>query len=129
MKVQARVLKIKVAKFTPKDGSVEFAITYSNDTTKEIMKTDKVVYPESLAKRVVAEVRRTIKSAHQTFEGGELIDKGVDVYVEKEEQLTRQLAHFLEEVRMKVEVVRSMKTSNGYMDAVRAVNRMELAIQ
>jgi hypothetical protein len=46
MKVQARVLKIKVAKFTPKDGSVEFAITYSNDTTKEIMKTDKVVYPE-----------------------------------------------------------------------------------
>jgi hypothetical protein len=30
---------------------------------------------------------------------------------------------------MKVEVVRSMKTSNGYMDAVRAVNRMELAIQ
>jgi hypothetical protein len=126
--VRIRVLKLKVAKLTPKDGSVELAITYSNESTKEILKTDKVVYPDSLARRILAEIRKTVRSAHKTFDNGELVEEDLDVSIDKEEQVTRQISHFLEEVRIKVEVVRGMKSADGYMDSVRAVQRMELVL-
>lgn len=124
-----KVLKLKVARFLPKDGLVEFAITYSNETTKEILKTDKVSYPESLARRILAEVRKTVKSAHKVWDDGELREMEADVVIDREDALVRQMTTFLETIRVKAEVVRHMKTADGYMDAVRSVNRMELILK
>jgi hypothetical protein len=120
--------RIKVIKFLPKEGVVELQISYSNDGKKEILKTERVVYPESLARRVLAEIRRTVKSAHQKFEDGEILDKYVNVTVENEEEVTKKLTHFLEEIRVNISKVQNMKVAEGYIDSVREVSKMELSL-
>ncbi|MFH1511600.1 MAG: hypothetical protein ABIF10_07970 [Candidatus Woesearchaeota archaeon] len=127
-KVVVKLHKVKVAKFTPKDGSVELAITYSDDSVKEILKSDRIVYPESFARRIIAEVRKTVKSSRQTFEDGELVQRDIEVQVQEEEMVVREISHFLEAVRVKVQIVKNMKSANGYMDAVRQINSMQLVL-
>lgn len=127
-KVVVRLQRLKVAKFTPKDGSVELAITYSDDSVKEIMKCDKILYPESFARRIIAEVRKTVKSSHNTFDDGEVVRQDIEVQVPDEETIVREMAHFLEAVRVKVQVVKNMKSANGYMDAVRQINSMQVSL-
>jgi hypothetical protein len=127
--VHIRLGKVNVTKFLPKEGVVELQISYSNDAKKEILKTERVIYPESLARRILAEVRRTVKSAHQKFEDGEILDKYVNVTVEDEEQVTKKLSHFLEELRVKISKVQNMKVAEGYIDSVREVSKMELALK
>jgi hypothetical protein len=127
--VHIRLGKVNVTKFLPKEGVVELQISYSNDAKKEILKTERVIYPESLARRILAEVRRTVKSAHQKFEDGEILDKYVNVTVEDEEQVTKKLSHFLEELRVKISKVQNRKVAEGYIDSVREVSKMELALK
>ena len=126
--IHVKLLRIKVAKFIPRDGSVELSITYSNETIKEILKTERIVYPESMARRIIAEIRRTIKSAHTTFESGEILDSYVNVTVEEEDAVIKKVAHFLEQLRMHIERVKSMKVAHGYIDAVRSVRSMGLDV-
>ena len=78
---------------------------------KEILKTERIVYPDSLSRRIIAEIRKTVKSAHKKFEEGEILDRYVNVTVDQEEKLTRKMAHFLEQLRVNIEKVRSKKTA------------------
>lgn len=126
--VQVKLFKIKVAKFIPKDGSVELSITYGNKSIKEILKTERIVYPTSLARRIIAEVKKTVKSAHHRFEDRELLDT-IKVNVKNEKDLVKKIAHFLQQLRIKVERVRNMKIAEGYIDAVREVDRMVLQLE
>lgn len=127
--VSIRILKLKVSRFFPKDAKVELSIVYSNETVKEILKTDKIAYAQSLAKRIVVEIRKTVKSAHQKFEEGATFSPAVNVYIEKEEEVTNKMAYFLEQLRQAIEKVRSMKVAEGYMDTVRNVTKMELRLE
>jgi hypothetical protein len=127
--IKVRLLKLKVMKFMPKEGMVELQITYANESTKEILKTERVTYPESLARRIMADIRRTVKSAHQKFEEGEILDKYINVTIEDEDQSTNKVTHFLEDLRVNVTRVQNMKVAEGYMDAVRAASKMELSLE
>ncbi|MFH0977674.1 MAG: hypothetical protein V1837_00085 [Candidatus Woesearchaeota archaeon] len=124
--VNIKLLKVKVSKFMPKDGKVELSIMYSNDTVKEIVKTDSMVYPESLARRIFAEIRKTVKTAHQTFDEGAMVSKELNVFIYKEDEVTAKLARWLDQLRLNVDRVRNMKTADGYMDLVREVTKMEI---
>jgi hypothetical protein len=126
--VNITVLKLKVSKFFPKDAKVELSIMYSNDTVKEITKTDRITYSQSLARRIMAEIRKTVKAGHQRFEDGAMVARDLTIYIHNEDEAINKISYFLEQLRLSVERVRNMKVAEGYMDAVRDVQKMELKL-
>jgi len=123
--VTAKLLKIRVSKFLPKDQKVELSIIYSTDSVKEILKTEKIAYPESLARRIMAEIRKTEKSAHTHF-SNQILESNINVFIDNEEGMVVKLSQFLDNIRSGVEKVARMKVAEGYIDAVRNVSKMEL---
>ncbi|MBI2664090.1 hypothetical protein HYX10_01970 [Candidatus Woesearchaeota archaeon] len=124
--VQVSLLKVVVKTYTPMENLAVFEIFYNSGRSKQITRTTKLGEANVLADQLVDDLLITEKNSRAEFDGETLT--GVDVILESEQKTKLMLVDFFRTLQSKALQIKHNKTSAGYLDMIKAVQRMEITL-
>ena len=124
--IRLSISSIKVNKFFPRDGTVEFIVNFDDGSEKEITKSFIINEPDKDAKSLIEDIKKVAFSVFNKFDGRNVLESEIKLYFANESEINQNLSTFLRNIKTKVESVRNKKSSEGYIDMIKAVNSMKL---
>ncbi|MAG15705.1 hypothetical protein CMO88_01445 [Candidatus Woesearchaeota archaeon] len=120
------LLKVIVKSFSPMDNMAVLGIFYESNKSKQITRTTKLGDANVLALQLMNELIISEKNNVLEFDGESLID--VEVVVENEQKTRAMLIDFFRTLHSKAQKIKNNKSSSGYLDLIRNLQRTELRL-
>lgn len=124
--VYVRLLKVAVRKFSPIENKALLEIFFDDGKIKSITRATRLGDAKVLSMQLINELALNEKNEEMEFDGESLRD--VDVIIENEQKAMLKLVDFFRTLHSRAQQVRNSKNSEGYLDMIRNIQRMELMI-
>ncbi len=124
--VRVSLLKVAVRRFSPIDNTVLLEIFFDAGKIKSITRTTRLGDANMLAMQLIDDLMLSERSEEAEFDGESL--RGVDVVLENEQKARLKLIDFFRTLHSRAQQVRNSKSSDGYLDLIRNIQRTELMI-
>ena len=124
--VNLELKKISVNKFSPKSNEVELTINFNDGSDKEIFKNVKLDNNQQAAESIINDLRKLEKKVHSDFDGENIIEDTVNIVLQEEGRLIREISDFLGKVSSSLEKIKNTEVASGYLDLIREVQGKSL---
>jgi len=75
----------------------------------------------------MADLRKMEKSIHKNNEDVEpIVESLVNVVVKNEDDVIKEIASFIQEVKAKIEIIQSKNVAEGYLDTIRQLKSLKV---
>lgn len=126
--VSVRLLSARATSFSAQDNQVVLEVRFDDGSEKQIYQTISVDIPEETAEKVLKELIRMEENINTDFDG-ERFSGQPRILIHDKEIVQDKLSHFFGTLKTRMERVRHSNHAHGYLDLVRAVNRMEVLFE
>jgi len=124
--VSLEIKKISIGKFFPKEKEVELQITFNDGMDKEIPKKVDVMDPEGSAEMILSDLRKMEKKIHKNDDDEKsVIDNFVNIVIEDEDELIRNIAKFIQKISTSLEDINKKKDAEGYLEMIRNIKTIK----
>jgi len=124
--VRVDLLKVIVKSFSPMDNMVVLEIFYNDGKSRQITRTTKLGDANVLSLQLMDELIISKKNDEIEFDGESIRD--VEVVIENQQKTRLMLIDFFRTLQSKAQRIRHNKSSAGYLDLIRNLQRTELVI-
>lgn len=125
--IEVDLQKLKVSSFSAMDESVVLEVYFNDGENKQIFRTTKLDKPEDVVKDIYSELIRMEENINMRFNGVNMISD-VNVLIKGRQKKKKKMMNFFNDVRTKIQKIKSMKVAEGYLDMISDINRMELEL-
>lgn len=117
--------RVRASSFSQRDNQVVLELYFNDGNDKQIFRTTTISAPDATAEQVLRDIIRMEENINKEFEAGEFVGEA-RVMIKNYEEVRERLTKFFKSLAAKMGRARGAHTSEGYMDLVRDINRMEL---
>lgn len=118
--------RVEIQKFSRSEGFT-FRVFFNDGNNKAIDFNSNLQNHGADAHAIIQKVRKYAKEHNQSNDPGDsFLDNFVNVVIEREEEVEKKLAVFLEKVRERSRAVLGSRMATGYLDMVNQVRGLKL---
>ncbi len=123
--ITIKPLKAELVDFSIQDETAEINILFRDEADEHKLAINrKIEDAEELAEQMIMEMRRIVKKHHTP--DSDSYDEILAIRVENEDDVVSKMKSFFEKTKEKINQVRMIKSSKGYLDTLAKAKQLEI---